>query len=618
MSGFGGPIGRAKLAFKVVQTLGWRWALTRAYLTAEHHSGVVERRTPPSNWASYQLDGEPTCRLAPVHTESAGEFLRTLGPDVEADLRHHLERVKGGEFDVFGTWCRHESWHAESITPASYPPDRHWSHVQELPEADLKLVWEPSRFSWAFPLARLHALDPSTAAPEVFWSRFEDWCEHNQPQLGVNWACGQESAIRLMAVTFAAGAFGPEHLTPERQHLLACFADATARRIRAHWRYAKSQDNNHIVSEAVGLITVGLLFPGLEIATEARALGERLLGEACVRLVFPDGGTSQYSLNYHRVFMDNFIWASWLYQSFDEEPPAGLVDALRRTHDFLEATTQRSDGAAGNWGSNDGARLLPLAATRFLDVRPTLCMAAQALEGATHAWGDEAEEAVWWLWGKPERYLDTPPDSDGVVTEIFPWAGISIIVNGRHRALIRGGEHQLFRPPQCDFGHVELWVDGRQTVFDPGTWSYKPKPGEPDLSETQWHNGPRIPGEQQMLRLTRFLWGDWPTVTVRPGADEAALTMRVTGPHYRFERTVSLAAPGVVTVRDVDLVSGRVDETPLATAPFVAATASYRQIAAPDPSVGWEALTSFDSTEAGTSATTRWATESPAPTMEKP
>lgn len=514
MTSFDGRIGKVRLAAKVVETLGWRWAVTRAYLEAEHRSGVLVRRTPQTEWAAHAIAGSPAMRRLTVDLDAGGQFLAGLPAEVEDDLRSHLERLKARTFDIFGTMCAMASWHEEPITPAAYPEGRHWTKTPELSEADLKLIWEPSRFAWTYDLVRLHGLDRSTSAPDVFWQLFEDWCESNPPHTGVNWKCGQEAAIRLMAVVFGAQAFGPAHLGGERELLLAKFADITAQRIEAHWRYAKSQDNNHIVSEAVGLIAVGLLFPGLNGSERRRKLGERLLRDACERLVFVDGGTSQYSLNYHRVFMDNFIWAMWLYHSLDQEPPAELVSALRRTHDFLLAITQKSDGAAGNWGNNDGALLLPLSSTRHLDVRPTLLMAAQVLDGATHEWGGPAEEAVHWLFGKPQRYLPTEPEPEGVVTKIFPYAGISIIINGKHRALIRGGEHQLFRPPQCDFGHVELWVDGEQVVFDPGTWSYKPKPGEPDLSESQWHNGPCPPGEQQMTRLGRFLWADWPEVAV--------------------------------------------------------------------------------------------------------
>ena len=420
---FDGRLGKLRLGWKVAETLGWRWVATRLFLEAEKRSGALQRRTPLARWADWELVGSPALRAAPVHPAEAGRFLAEHHPEVEADLRQRLEQLKERRFDIFGTVCRLDSWHEEPLSPASYPPGVHWSKVRELPEADLKLIWEPSRFSWVYDLARLHAMDPSTAAPDVFWSLFEDWCEGNQPNAGVNWQCGQEAALRLMAVLFGVFTFESSPgagLDDDRERLLACFADATAKRIMSHWRYAKSQDNNHIVSEAVGLISVGLVFPGLGVAQRARALGEKLLAGACERLVFPDGGTSQYSLNYHRVFMDNFSWALWLYQSFDEQPPPELEPALRRTRDFLVTITQKSDGAAGNWGNNDGALLFPLAATRHLDVRPTLLLATQLLDGATYAWGGPAEEIVRWFGGDAVRFLPTEPEPEGVWTKIFP------------------------------------------------------------------------------------------------------------------------------------------------------------------------------------------------------
>jgi len=538
---FNGRLGKVRLGRKVVETLGWRWVATRLFLEAERRSGALERRTPLTRWSDWQLEGAATIRPAPLYPTSAGAFLHQHHPEVEADLRERLEQLKERRFDIFGTVCRLDSWHEEPLSPASYPARTHWSKVPELPDADLKLIWEPSRFSWVYDLARLHALDPTTAAPDVFWSLFEDWCEANQPNAGINWQCGQEAALRLMAVLFGVFTFSgaSAELSDDRERLLACFADATAERIMSHWRYAKSQDNNHIVSEAVGLITVGLVFPGLAVADRARALGERLLDDSCRRLVFPDGGTSQYSLNYHRVFMDNFSWALWLHRSFGEQPPAELEPALRRTRDFLVTITQKSDGAAGNWGNNDGALLFPLAATRHLDVRPTLLLATQLLDGATYEWGGPAEEAARWFWGDAVRFLPSEAEPEGVWSKVFPYAGISIIVNGKHRAMIRGGEHQLFRPPQCDFGHVELWVDGEQTVFDPGTYSYKPKPGEPDYSETRWHNMPWPEGEQMMTRLGRFLWADAPETSIAS----------IGGEVVRFARPPQIPAERIVQAR---------------------------------------------------------------------
>jgi hypothetical protein len=508
---FHGPIGKIRLGYKVAETLGWRWVLTRIYLDAEHRSGVLKRRTPPSTWADYVLEGSPTYRTGGLHPEAAAPIIATQPEEVRL-LRNHAEMLKDRQFDIFSKRTLIEDWHHDPIENVSYPPDVHWSKVKEYPQADLKLVWEPSRFYWVYDLARLHAVDPSSPAADLFWLLFEDWCEANQPHLGVQWKCGQEAAIRFMAVCFATQSFAAEGLDDDRRLLLAKFADVTAKRIAAHWRYAQSQDNNHIVSEAVGLIGYGLLFPDLAYASGALALGERLLKRACERLVFEDGGTSQYSSNYHRVFVDNFIWAVWLYRFAGQAAPVELTSALKRSADFLFAITNPFGGDMASYGNNDGAHLLPLATRAFRDVRSTLMMASKAVGSSCLTPDEIADEGALWLWGSADVADSVVPDpkpGDPVRVQTYWAGGVTIITDGRRRAVIRGGESR-FRPPQCDLGHTEVWIDGIKALSDTRILTYKRLPGEPDYSLTRHHNGPQPRGREQMTRLGRFLWGDWP------------------------------------------------------------------------------------------------------------
>lgn len=533
MTEFNGSIGKLRLGYKVAQTLGWRWVLTRLYLEAEKRSGVLERRTPATTWDEYQLEGDTWFDLGGLHPEAAGECLRAQPPEVEEGLRQHLEYLKERHFDVFGTRVQIDDWHHDPIDKSSYPAGQHWSQIRELPDADLKLVWEPSRFGWAFDLARLHALDPSSAAPEVFWDLFEDWCSANQPFRGVNWKCGQEAALRLLAVLFAAKAFAGKQMTDERQTLLAKFADVTARRILAHWRYALSQDNNHIVSEAVGLIGVGLLLPKLDRANEVLTLGQRLLDESCSRLILPDGGTAQYSINYHRVFMDNLIWAFHLHRVSNLKPSNELTQALQRSHDFLSAITEKNSGSAGNWGNSDGSRILRLATASHLDMRPTLSVTSALLNPAGGRPLGPAAEAPAWLLGKGHQAPAETPVESCLVVRAFPDSGITVIANGNHHCIIRGGNTR-FRVSHCDIGAVELWVDGLQVVSDPGTISYKADPAlHLDLAEAAHHNAPLPMDSPYMTRLGRFLWSDAPAVSVSTTSQGSATITITRGPSTR-------------------------------------------------------------------------------------
>ena len=297
---------------------------------------------------------------------------------------------------------------------ASYPPDQHWSKVKELADADLKLIWEPSRFAWVFDLARLHALDRSTAAPDVFWSLFEDWCDEQSAARRGELEVRTGSGDPLMAVTFGAMTFGDEPSPIETTATAGAVRRRDRHRIIAHWRYARSQDNNHIVSEAVGLITVALLFPDLAVAPKARKLGERLLREACEKLVFADGGTSQYSLNYHRVFMENFIWAMWLYRSLISRCRRARA-ALDRTHDSYWRSPRRATVQPAT-GATTTAHIF----SRWPSPGTSTCgrRCAWQLSYSTGdvrlGWSSRGGGLV--ALGQPERYLPNKPEPEGVQT----------------------------------------------------------------------------------------------------------------------------------------------------------------------------------------------------------
>ena len=544
MSGPSRFIDAAKRGSGAARTLGAPWLAARVRMELEERSGHLERLTPGSTWGELSLSGSIERSTGGLFPELAGASL-TRRPGHVAELRARRDELAQRRFPIFGQSYPLTGWHGDPVSMVSYPSQDHWTAVPEFDEADLKVVWEPSRFGWAFDLARLHAVDPETNAAELFWELFETWCWENEPNRGVNWLCGQESSLRLMAVLFTVEALGGDGLTEERERLLAGLADVTARRVQSHWRYARSQRNNHITSEAVGLLSAGFTYPGLDDAAEWRELGERLLVESCDDLIFDDGGTSQYSLNYQRVFMENFVWALWLYRRALQEPPAAVVDALARTTTLLRAITDPGTGAAGNHGHNDGAHILRLTSTTHGDMRPTIAMACGALGEPIPEFEQATTEGARWLWGPSptqpvEVDLKNASAREGL---IFADAGLSVLHADGGRVIMRGGSHR-YRPAHADHGSIEVWMGDHQIIGDPGTWSYKPAVGEPDLSGSARHNAVRLEGTDSMTRLSRFLWGEWPTVTQRveradSDVPELCAVVRTRDEALSFVRTVA-------------------------------------------------------------------------------
>ena len=346
---------------ELVRLLGWRWIVFRVWHAAKLKSGWFRLRTPCRAWEAcrgWQFRG---CTL-PVFAAAAEVSIRDA------------ERILNGEICYFFRhWVR-----------TGFPPDwvgggkrligtngtllgvegRHWSRIDDAGDVDIKVVWESSRFAFAFPLARAYEATKDEKYAEGFWEAVEDWRDKNPPNSGPNWMCGQEIAIRMIAWLHGYGLLRHSQATTEaRALMLAQMVAVAAERIEANIGYARSQNNNHGISEAAGLFTAGVAV-GRNKWIEK---GRRLLERQARRLIYEDGSFSQHSVNYHRVMLDVYHWVLELgglnAVHFGEE----LHRRVARAEKWLEAMTDTVTGRAPNLGSNDGAWVLP--GTGYLEYR---------------------------------------------------------------------------------------------------------------------------------------------------------------------------------------------------------------------------------------------------------
>jgi hypothetical protein len=73
---------------------------------------------------------------------------------------------------------------------------------------------------------------------------------------------------------------------------------------------------------------------------------------------------------------------------------------------------------------------------------------------------------------------------------------------------------------------VDLWHGGINVLRDAGTFSYNCEPSlQSYFSSTSAHNTIQFDGEEQMPKLSRFLLGRWPKITVEANWDSASPTV---------------------------------------------------------------------------------------------
>lgn len=425
----------------------------------------------------------------------------------------------------------------------------HWSEIGAFVDGDIKGVWELSRFPWAFVLARAYARTGEPRYGEGFWRLFVDWCRHNPPNQGPNWMCGQEATFRLMAVIFSAETLG---VPVEQNESLSRFVEATGRRITANLDYALSQKNNHGVSECIGLITVALLLPGHAAARTWLERGTRELQQQLDELVYADGGFSQHSLIYHRVLLHDLCWCRRRLELAGQGIPAWLDAAGKRALGFLMTITDHATGLAPLYGSNDGANVLPLSDTEFMDLRPVIQMTSAVFQGKLLLPPGPWDEAAAWMvkdWVALPRvaWPATPARWHA------PEAGCFQLTEGADRLFLRCPTRFRHRPAQADMLHVDIWHEGRPIVLDGGSFSYNSTGRFGKLGTADEHNVLTVDGKEPLKKFSRFLYLPWPSGEA--GESEAG-GFQASHDGYavvgiKWTREVSCSAQGAgFTVRD--------------------------------------------------------------------
>jgi hypothetical protein len=521
---------KLRIARKAISTQGFAWALKRIQFVLQLRLRILKRRTPMQPWndltlSSVLIPGVPVAE-APYfawRAQHSPRFLfRPFSPEagkkfIGEDSIRQADEILRGIFPFFAT--PRELGFPPPWRPAmngSVPAEEHWTKIGHFDSGDIKLIWEPNRFSWAFTLARAYLRSGEDRFAEGFWQLFENWLEMNPPNDGVNWVCGQEATFRTMALCFAYHAFiASPSTTPSRVARFLIAIAIHVRRIDAYLEYAISQKNNHGLSECVGLWTVGILFPELQGAKRFKERGLSALVGELHRQCYLDGSYIQHSFNYHRVMLQDVAWAIRLGEVTEVSLPPEVYEALRRSTQFLHEVTDPETGWAPNYGANDGALVLPLSDCAYPDMRPVLQSCRFITDRKTLFPRGPWDEEMVWLNGMEVidairmQVPDSPADFDAAI------GGYYTIRSKDSWLMIKGSKYRD-RPSHADQLHVDGWWKGVNILCDSGTYSYNaPPPFDGGFAATRYHNTVVVDGRDQMTRLTRFLWGDWAKAEIR-------------------------------------------------------------------------------------------------------
>lgn len=502
-----------------MSSLAWYWHRLRAMSSAELASHgrrkvhqISDRYLAPRRFSqSLDLGKASTFPQLP-RPEQAPEALK-------AALQRETEEILRGEWIAFGYLKLQVEdpprWHKDyfaGVDMATTKPALKLHHRLE-GKADIKFIWEPSRWYSLVRLAQAAYILKNEKAADACIRWLEDWAETNPPYFGWNWVSALETGIRLIQLAWIDAllrpALGESRNNPGSASgndlLRSRLAKVCGRLLPSHlwytWRDRSfgSSANNHLIGELSGLIAAVARWPesarwAVPLQTLQRCWEREVLTQFA-----SDGGNREQALNYH-LFSWEFCWQARLaLLAAGRTVSPEVEERLRAAAAYFVAIQMKDE--QWDYGDSDSAFVTPF----FLQ------------------WPKAASEWLQWFQDPADspsiRYwLGEPPKplrSSGVVTlaghwHVYPESGFAVYRSGDwflRWDLSPLGYLATAGHGHCDALHLSIWYKGQALVIDPGTGAYHAdRPLRDYLASWEAHNGPHPTDLNFPERRGAFLW----------------------------------------------------------------------------------------------------------------
>lgn len=521
------------------ERLSWYWHRLRAMDAAEMRCHAAKK------WAQWidGVRGGPSPRTVGSRLLSRYPILpdRNNIPEGLADsLKNKSQALRSGAWSAFGHIPLQvdmpPQWHKDylaGIDLRSTRPASKLNHRNLDRGADIKLVWELSRWSPLVQLAQSAWIHQDLTNANLVVNLLEDWIASNPAYRGWNWTSALESGLRLIQLgwieTLLKGA------APGLESRLDAVVDQI---IPAHvsftWRHRSfgSSANNHLLGELAGLIITLCARTDLENLASPVVELQRLWEQEVLAQFAPDGGNREQALNY-QLFGFELCWQTRLAlgaAGYTIRPE--VLERLSRAVDFF--VTVQVEPEPWDYGDSDSAFATPVCSSEETVAQEWLGWMNESAPGRT---------IQFWL-GSPPPPCPVPACvtlSPGRLH--FPDSGQVRWTDGRWNLrwdLSELGYLATAAHGHLDALHVSLWIDSLALVIDPGTGAYYgDRRFRAHLASWESHNGP-IPVQQDFPRRAGpFLWSEQHERPVVSRVEEWNMRASLPLPSGNVERTIT-------------------------------------------------------------------------------
>ena len=389
-------------------------------------------------------------------------------------------------------------WFTDPVTGAKWPGEDQAAFAISIQAAgqgrgDIKFVWESNRLQFLQPLAAAVAAEHDRKLEARLLSVIRGWSDANPPGRGINWISGTELALRLVSLAIVIAGIGPDRLESADRRLVRRMAAAHGRQLAAFITDNRNT-SNHLVAEALGLLTASLIAPDLADARGWSRTARSIIEREALAQIHPDGVGCDQSPSYQAFTMEMIALALLLSRGSPVSFSSAVEHRLAAAARFICALADRN-GTVPAIGDDGESRVICNGVDRETHYPASVAAAVGGLlkrpelTVLPREWG--IRDAIFSVAEHGKTALRHTPD-----VQVFPCGGYSIVrddIQGRqvHFVFDHG---PLGRAPLAAHGHADalaVWmsVDGRPVFIDAGTYLFHAGGGErARLRESGMHN----------------------------------------------------------------------------------------------------------------------------------
>ena len=266
----------------------------------------------------------PSFFIKPSRKNEIIQSLKAAFPAAREDIINQAEQIYSHTFDLLGsgkknvdvsdskrTGYNRIDWHRDFIHDERWDAGIYYTDTRIAKKkygSDIKVPWELSRCQHFPTLGKAYWLTNDERYIQEFVDEINDWIDNNLPQHGVNWTCTMDVAIR--AVNWIWGYYYFKDSTVLTDDFLLKFLKS----LIVHGRHIMGNleqnlwgiNTNHYLSDIVGLVYLGVMFPEFKEANKWREFGIKELVKEMKVQVYSDGVNYEGSISYHRLVTRSF------------------------------------------------------------------------------------------------------------------------------------------------------------------------------------------------------------------------------------------------------------------------------------------------------------------------